>query len=95
MPIRPSIADGQLLDVPGEITFGVIASLVDEIVTVTDAEIVSAMRLLFERTKLVVEPSGASAFAAVLAGRVHGDSIGIVLSGANVSTERFADVIGA
>jgi threo-3-hydroxy-L-aspartate ammonia-lyase len=92
VPIRPSIADGQLLDTPGEITFGVIASLVDEIVTVTDAEIVDAMRLLFERTKLVVEPSGASAFAAVLAGRVHGDPIGIVLSGANVAAERFAEL---
>ena len=92
VPIRPSIADGQLLDTPGEITFGVIASLVDEIVTVTDAEIVDAMRLLFERAKLVVEPSGASALAAVLAGRVHGDPIGIVLSGANVAAERFAEL---
>jgi threonine dehydratase len=90
VPIRASIADGQLLDTPGEITFEVIASHVDEIVTVTDAEIVDAMRLLFEYAKLVVEPSGASAFAAVLAGRVQGDPIGIVLSGANVSIERFA-----
>jgi threonine dehydratase len=93
VPIRPSIADGQLLETPGEITFEVIASLVDEIVTVTDAEIVDAMRLLFERAKVVVEPSGASAFAAVLAGRVHGGSIGVVLSGANVSADRFRDLI--
>ena len=93
VPIRPSIADGQLLDTPGELTFGVIASLVDEIVTVTDTEIIAAMRLLFERAKLVVEPSGASAFAAVLAGRVHGDPTGVILSGANVSAERFRDLI--
>jgi threonine dehydratase len=93
VPIRPSIADGQLLDVPGEITFEVIASLVDEIVTVTDAEIREAMRLLFERTKLVVEPSGASALAAVLAGRVHGDPIGVVLSGGNVSAQRFGELL--
>jgi threonine dehydratase len=93
VPIRPSIADGQLLEAPGEITFGVIASLVDEIVTVTDAEILDAMRLLFERAKLVVEPSGASAFAAVLAGRVQGDPIGVVLSGSNVSAERFAELM--
>ena len=91
--IHPSIADAQLLDTPGEITFGVIASLVDEIVTVTDAEIVEAMRLLFERAKLVVEPSGASAFAAALAGRVHGDPTGVVLSGANVSAQRFRDLL--
>ena len=90
VPISRSIADGQLLETPGEITFGVIASLVDDIVTVSDAEIIDAMRLLFERVKLVVEPSGASAFAAVLAGRVRDESIGVVLSGANVSAERFA-----
>lgn len=92
VPIRPSIADGQLLDIPGEITFGVIASHVDEIVTVTDAEIVDAMRWLFERTKVVAEPSGASAFAALLAGRVSGDRIGVVLSGANISAERFTEL---
>ncbi len=93
VPIRPSIADGQLLETPGAITFEVIASRVDEIVTVTDAEILEAMRLLFERTKLVAEPSGASAFAAVLSGRVRGDPIGIILSGANVSARRFAELI--
>jgi threo-3-hydroxy-L-aspartate ammonia-lyase len=93
VPISPSIADGQLLETPGEITFGVISSLVDEIVTVTDAEIIDAMRLLFERAKLVAEPSGASAFAAVLAGRVRDESIGVVLSGANVSAERFGQLI--
>jgi threo-3-hydroxy-L-aspartate ammonia-lyase len=94
VPISPSIADGQLLEMPGQITFEVISSLVDEIVTVTDAEVLDAMRLLFERAKLVVEPSGASAFAAVLAGRVQGDPIGVVLSGANVSAERFAELMG-
>lgn len=93
VPIRASIADGQLLDTPGEITFGVIASLVDEIVTVTDTEIIDAMRLLFERAKLVAEPSGASAFAAVLAGRVSGNPTGVILSGANVSAARFCDLI--
>jgi threo-3-hydroxy-L-aspartate ammonia-lyase len=92
VPISPSIADGQLLETPGEITFEVISALVDEIVTVTDEEIIEAMRLLFERTKIVAEPSGASAFAAVLAGRVRADSIGVILSGANVSAERFAEL---
>jgi threonine dehydratase len=93
VPIGRSIADGQLIDMPGEIAFEVISSLVDEIVTVTDDEIIDAMRLLFERAKLVVEPSGASALAAVLAGRVHGDPIGTVLSGANVSAERFGELL--
>jgi threonine dehydratase len=93
VPIGRSIADGQLLEMPGEVTFQVIHTLVDELVTVTDAEILAAMRLLFERAKLVVEPSGASAFAALLAGRVHGDPVGVVLSGANVSAERFAELM--
>lgn len=52
----------------------------------TDTEIIDAMGLPFERAKLV-EPSGASAFAAVLAGRVRDEWIGVVLSGANVSAE--------
>jgi threonine dehydratase len=95
VPITSSIADGQLLETPGELTFEVIASKVDEIVTVSDDEIRDAMRLLFERAKLVVEPSGASAFAAVLAGRVDGDPIGVVLSGANVSSQRFAELLGS
>jgi threo-3-hydroxy-L-aspartate ammonia-lyase len=93
VPISPSIADGQLLETPGEITFGVISSLVDEIVTVTDVEIIEAMRVLFERAKVVAEPSGATAFAAVLAGHVRDESIGVVLSGANVSAERFGELI--
>ncbi len=62
-----TIADGQQTPMPGELTFPVIQKLVHEVVTVSDAEIVTAMRLLFERTKLVAEPSGACAFAALLA----------------------------
>ena len=65
---RRSIADGQLLPEPGEQTFAVVSALVDDIVTVSDDEIVAAMRFLFERMKIVVEPSGASALAALMAG---------------------------
>jgi threonine dehydratase len=71
----------------------VISTLVDEVVTVSDEEIVAAMRFLFERVKLVAEPSGASALAAVMAGRITGARIGVVLSGANVSAERFAELL--
>jgi threo-3-hydroxy-L-aspartate ammonia-lyase len=55
------------------------------------------MRVLFERCKLVVEPSGASALAAVLAGRVDvaGRRVGVTLSGGNVDPERFAAIAGA
>ena len=77
-----TIADGQQLPIPGELTFPVIQRLVDEVVTVSDAEIVDAMRLLFERAKTVAEPSGASAFAALLAGKVEaaGLRVGVTIS---------------
>jgi threonine dehydratase len=87
-----TIADGQQLNTPGELTFPVLAALLDEVVTVSDAEIVAAMRFLFERMKVVVEPSGASALTALLAGRAAADGgrIGVVLSGGNVDATRFA-----
>jgi threonine dehydratase len=87
-----TIADGQQTTSPGELTWPVIRERVDEVVTVTDDEIVAAMRLLFERMKLVVEPSGASAFAAVLTGAINvsGRRVGVVLSGGNVGADAFA-----
>jgi threo-3-hydroxy-L-aspartate ammonia-lyase len=90
--VRPTIADGQQLRTPGERTWEVIRALVDDVVTVSDAEIVTALRLLFERVKVVAEPSGASALAALLAGRVplRGATAGVVISGGNVDAARFA-----
>lgn len=93
-----TIADGQQTTAPGRLTLPIMQALVDEIVTVTDAEIVAAMRFLFERCKLVVEPSGASAVAAVLAGRVPdvaGCRVGVVISGGNVSVDRFAELVAS
>jgi threonine dehydratase len=93
--VPQTIADGQQVTTPGERPWAVIRALVDEVVTVTDAEIVDAMRLLFERLKVVAEPSGASALAAVLAGRValRGGSVGVVISGGNVDAARFAALV--
>jgi threonine dehydratase len=90
-----TIADGLQVDSPGELTFEVNRRLVDEIVTVTDQEIVQAMAFLFERLKLVVEPSGAVGVAALLAGAVPatGRRIGVILSGGNVSARQFAKLI--
>ena len=92
-----TIADGQQLPTPGELTFPVVAALVEDVVTVSDDELMDAMRFLFERLKVVVEPSGASALAALLAGRValNGQRAGVVLSGGNVDAARFADLVGA
>jgi threo-3-hydroxy-L-aspartate ammonia-lyase len=70
--------------------------LVDEIVLVTDDEIRDAMRFAFERLKIVVEPSGATPLAALLAGRVDAPPprIGVIVSGGNVDADRFAQLCG-
>jgi threo-3-hydroxy-L-aspartate ammonia-lyase len=90
-----TIADGLHAVEPGELTFAVNRERVDEVVSVSDAEIVDAMTFLFDRMKLVVEPSGAVGVAALLAGRVLGERIGVVVSGGNVGAARFAALLGA
>jgi threonine dehydratase len=91
-----TIADGQQLSTPGELTWPVISALVDDAVTVSDEQVVAAMRLLFERMKVVAEPSGACALAALVSGAValSGQRVGVVLSGANVDARRFAELLG-
>jgi len=89
-----TIADGLQTNVPGHLTWEVASRLVDEIVTVTDAQIVEAMRFAFERLKLVVEPSGAVGIAAVLEGAVAtAGRVGVIVSGGNVGADRFAQLI--
>jgi threonine dehydratase len=92
-----TVADGQRLTTPGEYPFEVMRQRVDQVVLVTDHETVGAMRFLFERMKVVAEPSGAIATAALLAGHVpaRGGRVGVVLSGGNVDTGRFARLLGA
>lgn len=94
--VAPTIADGQQTPAPGERTWPVIQALVDEVVTVSDDEILATMRACFERLKLVVEPSGATALAAVLHGHVTaaGLRVGVVLSGGNADPAVFARALG-
>ncbi|MFF1545563.1 threo-3-hydroxy-L-aspartate ammonia-lyase [Streptomyces sp. NPDC058291] len=96
IPVPRTIADGQALRVPGELTFSVNRRLVDEIALVSDDEIRSAMRFAFERLKIVVEPSGATGLAALLAGRVAFPDrrIGVIVSGGNIDAARFAELCG-
>lgn len=91
-----SIADGLLTAVPGDLTFPINQANLDEIVLVSDDEILEAMRFCFEEMKLVVEPSGAAALAAILSGHVgaEGGRIGVVVSGGNVSLARLFELIG-
>ncbi len=92
--IQPSIdpdtiADGLLTSL-GELTFAVIRRRVEEIVTVDDDAIIAAMRLVWERMKIIIEPSSAVPLAAVLAGKVEvaGKRVGIIFSGGNVDLDR-------
>jgi threo-3-hydroxy-L-aspartate ammonia-lyase len=90
-----TIADGLQATEPGELTFGVNRERVDEIVTVTDEEIVAAMTFLYDRLKLVSEPSGAVGIAALLSGKLDARerATGVVLSGGNVGAARFAELV--
>ena len=90
-----TIADGLQVTEPGELTFEVNRRLVDEVVAVTDEEIVDAMVFLFDRVKVVVEPSGAVGVAALLSGKLDARDreVGVVISGGNVGAARFAELI--
>jgi threonine dehydratase len=92
IPVPQTIADGQQTQAPGELTWPIVRRLAAGIVTVSDDEIRRAMRFAFERLKLVLEPSGASALAALLSGKidVRGTRVGVVLSGGNVDAATFA-----
>ncbi len=94
---EPSICDALMAPMPGEITFAINAVRLAGGLTVTDAEIEAAMRFAFEEMKLVVEPGGAVALAAILSGKldVRDAAVAIVLSGGNADPALFARVIAA
>ena len=88
-----TIADGARPPSLSPLTFSIIRANVDDIVTVSDSELVAAMRFLWERMKLVVEPTGALGLAALLPGRVGvaGQRVGVILSGGNVDVVEAAE----
>jgi threonine dehydratase len=90
IPPPATFADGLRSPKPGAITYPIVEKLVDDIVLVSDDEIRETMRFCFGRMKMVVEPSGAAAGAAVMCGRVAGSRVGIVVSGGNVDMEVIA-----
>ena len=81
-----TIADGARTPALGEITFPLIRALVSEIVTVPDEALIDAMRFVWERMKLIVEPTGVLGLAALMSGAVKlpGSRVGVILSGGNV-----------
>ena len=89
--VPQTIADGAQTQHLGSHTFAVIRQLVDDVITVTDAELVETMRFFASRMKLVVEPTGCLATAAVCQNKVQvaGKKVGVLVSGGNM------DVTGA
>lgn len=90
-----TIADGAQTQHLGEYTFGIIRRDVDDIVTVSDAQLVEGMRFFAERMKMVVEPTGCLAFAGACAAgeAIRGARVGVVISGGNVDLGRFAALL--
>jgi threo-3-hydroxy-L-aspartate ammonia-lyase len=95
IPEPATIADGLRAREPGELTFAVNSRLLDDVVTVSEEDIVEAMRFCFTRLKIVVEPSGAVPLAALLSGAVSpaGRTV-VVLSGGNIDPADFSALTG-
>ncbi|MEP6621608.1 MAG: threo-3-hydroxy-L-aspartate ammonia-lyase [bacterium] len=90
-----TICDGQQTQTIGNHTWEVIRQLVSDVLTATDAGVIEAMRFAFERMKVVLEPSGACALAALMQHREQfaGQRVGITLSGGNIGIERFSALL--
>ncbi|MCA1605453.1 MAG: pyridoxal-phosphate dependent enzyme, partial [Acidobacteria bacterium] len=95
IPPPPTIADGLRVQSPGRLTFPVLQKTAEDVLTVSDAEIIEAIKFFLFRMKLLVEPSGAAAAAAVLAGKLADDvkRVGVVLSGGNIDGELLSRIL--
>ncbi|QOL48051.1 threo-3-hydroxy-L-aspartate ammonia-lyase [Massilia litorea] len=93
--VPKTIADGAMVTHVGEHNFEVIRRRVDDIVTVTDAQLVETMKFFAERMKMVVEPTGCLGAAAALCGvvPVAGKRVGVLISGGNVDLSRFGELV--
>ncbi len=90
----PTIADGTRTSSLGELTFPLVREFVDDMQTVSEDDIMAAVRFLFYHTKLVVEPSGALPVAALLCGAVQADGrVGLILSGGNVDAQTMVRIL--
>ncbi|HEX3126156.1 MAG TPA: pyridoxal-phosphate dependent enzyme [Thermoanaerobaculia bacterium] len=96
IPLPTTIADALQTTRPADRTFAIVSTLAEGVVTVSDLELRRAMALLASRMKIVVEPGGTAAFAALLHRKipdVAGRKVGVVLSGGNVDLERFGKLV--
>ena len=90
----PSLCDALLTDSPGKLTFEIMQTHVSDGLVVSEDEVKDAMRFAFQELKLVVEPGGAAALAAILSGKIDtkGRVTAVVLSGGNVDADLFASI---
>jgi threonine dehydratase len=96
IPLPATIADALQTMAPSRRTLALARALTEGILTVSDLELRRAMAVLASRLKVMVEPGGSAAFAALLHGKVPdaaGRKVGIVLSGGNVDLDRFAQLV--
>ncbi len=91
-----TIADGAQTQHLGQLTFPIIRLDVNDILTVSDDELVACMRFFAERMKIVVEPTGCLGFAAArrMKDQLKGKKVGVLISGGNIDLGRFASLIG-
>jgi threonine dehydratase len=96
IPVPKSIADGAVTTHVGYHNFPIIKRDVDDVVTVTDAQLIETMRFFAERMKIIVEPTGCLAAAAVLQGLIDcaGKRVGILISGGNIDLANFCTLLG-
>lgn len=92
-----TLADGARTPALGDVTFPLVRALVDDMVTVSDDDLVAAMRFVWTRMKQVVEPTGVLALAGLLSGAVEaeGQRVGVIVSGGNVDVARAARLLAA
>jgi threonine dehydratase len=89
IPPPPTIADGLRVQSPGTLTFPILQKTAEDVLTVSDREIIETIKFLLFRMKLLVEPSGAAAAAAVFTGKLPRDTkrVGVILSGGNIDAD--------
>ena len=95
IPPPPTIADGLRVQIPGKLTFPIVQEVAEEVLTVSDDEIRATIEFVLFRMKLLVEPSGAAAAAAVLFKKLPDDvkRVGVVLSGGNIDPEVLEGIV--
>jgi threonine ammonia-lyase medium form len=96
IPVPDTIADGIRTTSLGDITFEIMRRLVDEIVLVTDADVIEAMRFMLLRMKLLAEPTGAVSVAALMAhkvGSIAGRRVGVIVSGGNADPAMLSKIL--